>query len=97
MNNTISSVEFYRLMDGIARAVIALSYSYTGVEPAVEWVEATTRKITLDYLDELGITEVDDEVEDEDEPDFPDDVDESNYNPYMGCDDYECTPFDEGW
>lgn len=28
---------------------------------------------------------------------FPDDVDESNYNPYMGCDDYECTPFDEGW
>ena len=38
-------------------------------------------------------------VEDEDEskPDFPDDVDESNYNPFMGCDDYECTPFDEGW
>ena len=29
--------------------------------------------------------------------DIPDDVDESNYNPYMGCDDYECTPFDEGW
>ena len=28
---------------------------------------------------------------------FPDDVDESNYNPYMGCDDYECTPFDEDW
>ena len=29
--------------------------------------------------------------------DIPDDVDESNYNPYMGCDDYECTPFDEEW
>ena len=29
--------------------------------------------------------------------DIPDDVDESNYNPYMGCDDYECAPFDEGW
>lgn len=29
--------------------------------------------------------------------DIPDDVDESNYNPYTGCDEYECTPFDEGW
>ena len=27
----------------------------------------------------------------------PDDVDESNYNPYTGCDEYECTPLDEGW
>ena len=95
MNNTISSVEFYRLMDGIARAVTAMSYSYTNVEPAVEWVEAITRKITLDYLDELGITEVEDE--NEDEPDFPDDVDESNYNPYMGCDFFECDSIDEGW
>ena len=27
----------------------------------------------------------------------PDDVDETNYNPYLGNDEYECTPFDEGW
>ena len=30
------------------------------------------------------------------EPDIPDDVDESNYDPYMGCDYYECDPI-EGW
>jgi len=96
MSNTISAVEFNRVMDGIARAVIALSYAYTGVEPAVKWVEAVTRKIGMDYMDELGITEVEDE--EEDEPDFPDDVDETNYDPYMGCDFFEdCTPFDEGW
>ena len=26
---------------------------------------------------------------------IPDDIDESNYNPYMGCDDYD--PADLGW
>lgn len=28
---------------------------------------------------------------------IPDDVDESNYNPYMGCDDYDYDPADIGW
>lgn len=27
------------------------------------------------------------------EPDIPDDVDESFYNPYLGCDEYETTDF----
>lgn len=93
MTNTISAAEFTRLMDGIARAVTAVTYAYTEVEPAVEYVEAVTRKIALDYLDELGIEEVEDE--EEEEPDFPDDVDETNYNPYMGCDDYECYTYDD--
>lgn len=31
------------------------------------------------------------ENEHEDDEDiYPDDADETNYNPYMGCDDYEC-------
>lgn len=34
------------------------------------------------------------EFQDE-EPDIPDNVDETNYNPYMGCDDYD--PADLGW
>jgi len=28
---------------------------------------------------------------------IPDDVDESNYNPYMGCDDYDYDPAYIGW
>ena len=92
-NNTISSTEFYRLMDGIARAVIAVSYSYTQIEPTTDWVETVTRNITEEYLNELGITEV--EIEDDDEEfDIPDDVDETNYDPYAGCDIYEV---DEVW
>ena len=92
MPNTNSASEFNRLMDGIARAVTIMSYSFTQVEPAVEWVEEVTRTITVDYLDELGIDEVED---DEDEPDFPDDVDETNYDPYAGCDVYDCEPIDD--
>ena len=37
------------------------------------------------------------DYDEEDDYDFPDDVDETNYNPYMGCDEYEYEPFDEGW
>ena len=34
----------------------------------------------------------------EDEPDIPDDVDESNYDPYCGCDMFEiCGSIDEEW
>lgn len=95
MTNTISAAEFTRLMDGIARAVTAVTYAYTEEVPAVEYVEAVTRKIALDYLDELGIEEVEDE--EEEEPDFPDDVDETNYDPYMGCDFFETCDCDEGW
>lgn len=95
MTNTISAAEFTRLLDGIARAVTAVTYAYTEVEPTVEYVEAVTRKIALDYLDELGIEEVEDE--EEEEPDFPDDVDETNYDPYMGCDFFEICDCDEGW
>lgn len=38
----------------------------------------------------LGVDESENEYPDEDElVDYPDDVDETNYNPYMGCDDFE--------
>lgn len=35
--------------------------------------------------------------DEDDSNDIPDDVDESNYNPYTGCDEYEVEPFDEEW
>lgn len=34
---------------------------------------------------------------DDDRDDYNDDVDESNYDPYLGCDSYDCEPFDGGW
>jgi hypothetical protein len=41
----------------------------------------------------------DDEMDiltEEEIPDFFDDVDESHYNPYMGCDEYEYNNVDDG-
>lgn len=35
--------------------------------------------------------------EEEPAPDFEPDVDESNYDPYMGCDFIECEPMDCEW
>lgn len=93
MTNKISASEFNRLLDGIARAVTVVSYSFTQVEPSAEWVTEVTRKIGVDYLDELGIDEVEEEDENENF-DIPDDVDETNYDPYCGCDVYEV---DEVW
>lgn len=36
-----------------------------------------------------------DSEEDDDYPDWDDDVDETFYNPYMGCDDFEVGGYDE--
>lgn len=94
--NTISAAEFTRLMDGIACAVTRVTYAYTNEEPSVDYVEAVTRKIAIEYLDSIGIDEVENE-EENCEPDFPDDVDETNYDPYMGCDFFEDCGIDEGW
>lgn len=38
-----------------------------------------------------------DEEDIEEEDYFPDDVDESAYDPYMGCDFFESCDFDGGW
>ena len=55
-----------------------------------EAVITITKRLFIDFCEDKGIEGVDDENENEDEePDFPDDVDESNYDPYSGCDIYE--------
>ena len=42
-----------------------------------------------------AVTDIYDFVDDEGE-DFYDDVDETNYDPYLGCDFYDCGSYDEG-
>ena len=93
----ISQEEFGRLMDGIAYAVTTLTFAMTDEQPSVEYVELATRKIACDYLDLLGVDEVDETIEDEDMDAPYDEVDETNYDPYMGCDFYETSDIDEGW
>lgn len=51
-------------------------------------VEPLTTETFLAFCEKEGIDEVVDEEESE-EFDFPDDVDETNYDPYAGCDVFE--------
>lgn len=52
----------------------------------VDWVNAVTRELFQDFCNDQGIDSVE---EDADDDNIPDDVDESNYDPYSGCDVYE--------
>lgn len=44
-----------------------------------------------------GEKTVEDFLDNDEYSQFPDDVDETNYNPYMGCDDYDYDPAYLGW
>lgn len=55
-------------------------------EAYIEEVRAITDSLFVDFCEDKNVEVVD--VEDE-EPDIPDDVDETNYDPYSGCDIYE--------
>ena len=63
-------------------------------EPTEDCARNVAKDFCIDFLNEKGIYE----VECEDEANIPDDVDESNYDPYCGCDMFEiCGTIDEEW
>ena len=65
-------------------------------DDALTMLKNDKRDRAYDMLVEL-VLQLDDEYEracDEECPDIPDDVDETNYDPYAGCDMYEV---DEMW
>lgn len=57
-------------------------------------IEAIIRDHFVQFCEMAGIDDIEEEDE---EPNFPDDVDETNYDPYMGCDFFETCDCDEGW
>lgn len=85
------------MMDAMAMMYVKTRYAYTGEEPPVDEVELVVRANFVQFCEDNGIDEIADEEEEEEdrEPDFSDDVDETNYNPYMGCDDYECYTYED--
>lgn len=53
-------------------------------------------KIVLECWEQgQAVTDLYDIEKDEDEDYFNDDVDETNYDPYLGCDFYDCGSYDE--
>ena len=82
----------------------AIAYAYVRTDPDAPRAEDTTaeeyetyteavmtitKRLFIDFCKDKGIDNVDDGTNEDEEPDFPDDVDESNYDPYSGCDIYE--------
>jgi hypothetical protein len=90
----------------LAKMVISLGVAPDNVDDFAAYLESLTRGYFVEFCENLNITDVEEtaevpldmfeDVEDE-EPDFPDDVDETNYDPYMGCDFFETCDCDEGW
>ena len=94
---TINQTTANSYMDAIAftltKTIVSLQpTAMQDMDALCEQVEALTRAYFIEFCDAQGI----DDIEEEDY-DFPDDVDETNYDPYMGCDFFETCDCDEGW
>lgn len=59
----ISYTEFERIANAIAFAITRIYHSTTGKEPTAAFVTLMAREMVVDYLDSLGIDEV--EVDEE--------------------------------
>jgi hypothetical protein len=57
---TISQEEFGRIFNAIAFTITRIYYTTTGKEPTAAFVTTMTRRMIVDYLDEIGIDEVED-------------------------------------
>lgn len=93
MEKTISWETLELLLDCSTTLYKYLHKALYNTEPTEDCARNVARDFCIDFLHEKGIYGVEDE--DEDEADIPDDVDESNYNPYTGCDEYETDYFEE--
>ena len=83
---TMTLTESERVLDAMALMFRKTYFYFNDCEPSfmdtAEIVESTWN----DFCRENDIVIIDD---DEDFDDIPDDVDETNYNPYMGCDEFD--------
>lgn len=84
---SITEQEAADLMNAIATTFEAATIYYTKVQPTTERIEEVTKSVMLQFCKEQGIIAVNTDNEDEDEDeDIPDTPDETNYDPFAGCD-----------
>lgn len=87
---TITTNEAHTIMSAICYTIIKMLQPFTSEEElttpeGLAALEEVTREIFTEFCENEEIYEVEDEADD----DVPDDVDETNYNPYMGCDEFD--------
>lgn len=80
---SITKQEAADLINAIAATFEAATVYYTKVQPTQERVEEVTKELMVQFCEKQGIVAVDIDDEDEDIPDTPD---ETNYDPFAGCD-----------
>ena len=85
MKRSITEQEAADLVNAIAATFEAATVYYTKVQPTTERIEEVTKELMVQFCDKQGIIAVDIDDEDKDE-DIPDTPDETNYDPFVGCD-----------
>ena len=56
----ISQEEFGRIFNAIGFTITRLYYTTTEKEPSAAFVTTMTRRMVVDYLDDIGVEEVED-------------------------------------
>lgn len=91
----ITTHEALMIIDAIKLTFCQDVETFTEKTPDADTIEQKACDIFALYCELNDIVYI---IEDEDEEsDIPDDVDETNYDPYMGCDSYDDCGIDEGW
>ena len=77
-----------QIYNAIAYTLVTEEYAITNRVPDADRINQKAREIFERYCDSEGIegVQMDDEDDEEEYDDFDDDVDESNYDPFSGCD-----------
>ena len=96
---TITANEAHTIANAICYTVIKMLQPFTTEEAltsaeGLAIIKEITRETFTDFCEKEEIYKVEDKAD----YDIPDDVDETNYDPYCGCDMFEiCGSIDEEW
>lgn len=66
---------------------ITLDKNGNPTEATIQCIQDTAKQMMIDFCEEADIDKV--ELDDDEDYDIPDDVDETNYDPFLGQDFYE--------
>lgn len=94
---SITTHEALMIMDAMRFMFCQDVVTFTEKTPDMDTIEQKVCDAFVLYCEVNDIVRIIEEEDEDEELDIPDDVDETNYDPYMGCDSYDDCDIDEGW
>lgn len=85
---TITDTTARQIFGAISYTLVAEEFARTNRIPDADLITKKTRKLFTLFCESEDIEDVEEDDEEECD-DFDDDVDESNYDPFSGCDIFE--------